>query len=198
MMKIRFTTTSSITMIISSCLLLSCASERTITKSKLEVDAFGNPVNYTVGKDEDGNPMMKSDVRSFYEGDVSNIASQRGKYNGKDYARKSYRTERWGGDSDYKIKQFGGSQAARGYDQEPWFVKKQASAQGKTAQVGKESFFTKMFGTSDARENRVSDLKKESDAETNVRRRVFIQPDVISYKEQAELNVSETNQLLGR
>ena len=41
-------------------------------------------------------------------------------------------------------------------------------------------------------------MKHTSDAETDVRRRVYKQPDIIDWKEQQGLGVKDTNRMLGR
>ena len=71
-------------------LLGACASEQTVTKTQVKKDAWGKDERYSVGKDKDGNPMMKSDRRSSMEGKGSNMASNRD-FNGEDYSTKSYR-----------------------------------------------------------------------------------------------------------
>ena len=54
-----------------------CASEQTVTKTQVKKDSWGRDQRYSVGKDKDGNPMMKSDRRSSLEGKQSNMAANR-------------------------------------------------------------------------------------------------------------------------
>ena len=52
--------------------------------------------------------------------------------------------------------------------------------------------------TDAAREGATDDIGRPSDAETDVRRRVFRQPDVIDYRQQRELSIQQSKELLGR
>ncbi|BDS08913.1 hypothetical protein NT6N_39530 [Oceaniferula spumae] len=177
--------------------LVSCGSEQTVTKEQVRKDAWGNKETFSVGKDKDGNPMMKSDRRSSMEGKTSHMASNRD-FAGKDYSKTSYRKKRWGGNTIFGRKKYEGNTDASRYKQEPWFVQKQASAQGKTAYGSDKSFNVNPFSTSTAHEQGGRRVVHKSDAETDVRRRVFIQPDIMDWKKQQGLSISDTNRKLGR
>ena len=179
-------------------MLMSCAKERTVTKSQVVKGLFGRDAEFSPGTDDSGNPQMQSDKRSSFENTGANSMASGNNYSGKEYTKKSYRKERWGGDSDYKTKLFNGSKTASNYDKEPWFVKNQSSDYNQRANEGKKSFFTKLFGTSSAREQNGESLDRPSDAETDVRNRVFKQPEVIGWKDQQTLSISDTKSMLGR
>lgn len=49
-----------------------------------------------------------------------------------------------------------------------------------------------------ARESGAGSVDKPSDAETDLRRRVFVEPEIIDYKQQRELSIRESKDLLGR
>jgi len=178
-------------------LLVSCAAEQTVTKEQVRKDAWGKKESFSVGKDKDGNPVMKSDRRSHMEGKTSHMASNRD-FSGKDYNKKSYRKKRWGGNTLFGRKKYEGNTDASQYKQEPWFVRKQASAQGQKANAAGKSFSVNPFRTRSAREQSGRRIVRTSDAETDVRRRVFIQPDVTDWKKQQSLSVGDTNRMLGR
>ena len=76
--------------LVGALLLGACASETKVTQSQVKKDVWGRDEAYSIGKDEDGNPVMKSDKRSSFENKSSNIASNRD-FSGKDYSKKSYR-----------------------------------------------------------------------------------------------------------
>ena len=178
-------------------LLSACSSERTVTNSQVRKDPWGNPESYAIGKDDDGNPVMKSDLRSGFEGRRSHVASTRD-FKGEDYSTKSYSKKRWHGNTQYQSKSYDGNTNANHYKTEPWFVQKQARNSGKESTAEGKAYKVNSYGKSAAREQGVPRLEYASDAETDVRRRVYKQPDIINWKDQQDLSVQDTNRLLGR
>ncbi|MCP5535586.1 MAG: hypothetical protein H7A51_05035 [Akkermansiaceae bacterium] len=178
-------------------LLGACASEQTVTKTQVKKDAWGRDERYTVGKDKDGNPVMKSDRRSSLEGKQSNIAAGRD-FQGKDYSTKSYRKKRWGGNTFFARKKYEGNTDASQYKKEPWFVQKQAAAAGQRAQADGKSYAVNPFKKSTAGEQGATRIAHTQDAETQVRRRVYKQPEITNWKDQKGLSVKDTNRMLGR
>ena len=178
-------------------LLEACASKQTVTKSQVRNDAWGRPEQFSVGKDKDGNPVMQSELRSHFEGKRSTTGST-SDYSGKDYTAQSYAKKRWGGDSSLQRKKYQGNTDANHYKMEPLFVRKQASAAGQRADAEGKAYASKSYGKSTAREQDKARVKRTSDAETDVRRRVFKEPDIIDWKEQQGLSVKDTNRMLGR
>jgi len=174
-----------------------CASKRTVTRSQVRLDAWGKPERFSVGKDEQGNPVMKSDLRSSFEGKTSNMASNED-FSGKDYTTKSYARKRWSGNTEYSRKNYQGNTDANHYKMEPWFVRKQAQAGGKQAGVQGQTYATTAYDRTTALEQGSERIERVSDAETDVRRRVYKQPDIIDWKDQQGLGVEDTNRLLGR
>ena len=180
------------------CLLGSCASEQVVSLSKVERDAFGRSLNYSVGEDEDGNPVVKSEKRSALEGKKSNLGS-RSDFSGSDYTTKAYRKKRWGGKEEFSTDAYSGVNQATQYDKEPWFVKKQANAQGAAANESKQTFFTKLFKTSKARESNIANVARVSDAETDLRRRVYKEPEIFQPGEyRSNLGIEDTKRMLFR
>lgn len=178
-------------------MLGSCASKRTVSKSQVRVDPWGNPEQFSLGKDAEGNPLMKSDLRSSFEGKTSQLTQGRD-FNGKDYRTKSYAKKRWAGDTQFKAKQYAGNTDASQYKMEPWFVRQQALADGKKASADGQGYRTTQYETPTAREQSSERIEGSSDAETDARRRVYQQPEIIDWKEQKGLGVKDTNRLLGR
>ncbi|MFK7909527.1 MAG: hypothetical protein AB8F34_02890 [Akkermansiaceae bacterium] len=174
-----------------------CATEQTVTKTQVKKDWRGETLPFTVGKDKDGNPVMKSDRRSSFEGRSSNIAGDQS-YSKKDYNTKSYRKKSWFGSKIFGKKEYQGNTDANRFKSEPWFVSKQANASGKRARADGKSFGVNPFRTKSATEQTGRSIARTSDAETDVRRRVFMQPDITHWKKQKGLSVSDTNRMLGR
>lgn len=178
-------------------LLTSCESEQTVTKTQVKKDPWGNNERFTVSKDKDGNPVMKSDRRSSMEGKTSHMASNRD-FGGKDYTAKSYRKKRWGGNTIFNRKQYDGNTDASRYKNEPWFARKQAGASGQTAYADGKSYAVNPYGTTTAREQGGNRISRPSDAETDYRRRVYKEPDITHWKNQSGLSIGDTKRKLGR
>ena len=180
------------------CMVLgACESETTTTKHKVSKDPWGNELPFSIGKDDDGNPMMKSDKRSSFDNKQSNIASGKD-FSGSDYSKKSYRKERWGGDTSFGRKKYAGNTSAERYKKEPWYVRKQASASGQQATASNKKFSVNPF-----RSNRTSSVNSRQvstsqDSKINNRRQSYKQPNITDWKEQGGLSVKDTNSMLGR
>lgn len=110
-------------------LSVSCSSDRTVTKKQVRKDPWNNDETFSVGKDKDGNPVMKSDKRSSLEGKRSHFAGNRD-FSGKEYTAKSYRKKRWGGNTRFGRKEYQGNTDASRYKLEPWFVQNRRAPRG--------------------------------------------------------------------
>ena len=174
-----------------------CATEQKVTKTQVKKDWRGRPEAFSVGKDEDGNPVMKSDRRSSLEG-KRNTSFAGKDFRGEDYTKKSYRKKRWFGNSKYTKKEYQGNTDASSYKREPWYVRQQARAGDQRSRADGKRFAANPFRTGTAREQGASRMTRPSDAETNVRRRVFKQPEITHWKKQKGLSVKDTNRMLGR
>ncbi len=177
--------------------LSACGSVQTVTKEQVRSDWRGRTESFSVGKDENGNPVMKSDRRSSLEGKRSNIAGSR-EFNGLDYTKKSYRKKRWFGNSLFSKKQYDGNIDGGRFKSEPLFLKKQAAASRYRAQVDGQAFAVDPLSSVSAREQSGARFSKPSDAKITARRGVFVQPDIIHWKEQESLTIKDTNKMLGR
>ena len=180
-----------------SVLLGACATEQTVSKTQVRKDAWGRDEAFSVGKDKDGNPVMKSDRRSNLEGKQSHMVSNRD-FSGKDYSKKSYRKKRWGGNTFFGRKKYQGKTDASQYKKEPWFVRKQANAQSKRSRADGQNYSVNPYRTSSAHEQNGKRIARTQDAETGFRRRVFQQPGITHWKDQKGLSIKDTNRMLGR
>ena len=180
--------------------LVSCASERTVTEEKVRKDAWGNKENYTIESDEDGNAVAKSDVRSSLEGRTSHLGGSSRDFGGQDYTKKSYRKTRWGGNTVFGHKAFGGNTDANRYKKEPWFAQKQSSSANRSANAAGKSYSVNPFRTRTANEQSNSRIESISDAATDTRQRVFKEPSIRDYwsTDQQGPSISDTNSRLGR
>jgi hypothetical protein len=174
-----------------------CASETTTTNHKVSKDAWGNDLPFSIGKDEDGNPMMKSEKRSGFENKTSNFASNRD-FDGNDYTKKSYRKDRWGGNTSHTRKKYEGNTNADHYKKEPWYVRKQVASSGKQATASNKKFSVNPFRTSRATEQNARRITSKQDYKVSNRRQTYNQPTITDWKDQSTLSIKDTNSMLGR
>jgi len=180
------------------CLILgACASETTTTNQKLSKDVWGNDLPFSIGKDDDGNPMMKSDKRSSFENKTSNLASNRD-FSGNDYTKKSYSKDRWGGNTAFARKKYEGNTNADHYKKEPWYVRKQVASSGKQSTASNKKFSVNPFRTNRATEQDARRITSKQDYKVSNRRQSYKQPVITDWKDQSSLSIKDTNSMLGR
>ncbi|HSP42364.1 MAG TPA: hypothetical protein VLO11_05800, partial [Luteolibacter sp.] len=73
-----------------------------------------------------------------------------------------------------------------------------AGEAGRASRGTDGSYQTGGYRTGDARESSASRLDKPSDAETDVRRRVYQPPEIIEWSEQRKLSLEQSRGILGR
>ncbi len=180
-------------------LVSSCASEKKVTQSRVRKDPWGHEVPFTVGKDADGNPVMKSDRRSEFENRSSNIARNRD-FSGRDYTSKSYRKERWGGNKSFIPKKFqGATDATSRYQKEPWFIQKQAQSFATQARVSNKQFSVKPYRAQNlSYKQGVRMLPMPPSVQEVNKGSAMGQIPITNWKDQKGLSVKDTNNMLGR
>lgn len=179
-------------------LLASCASERSVSYSRGN-SGFGerymSDVQYE--RQDDGSVRPNKDVRSQYDGKTEYISGR--DFGGKDYTTEKYGKKRWGQNTNYGNKKYAGGTDGSRFQYSPQFVQQQARMQGQQARVSGQNYGTGQYATAQANvANRNRSMDKPSDAETNVRRGVYKQPDVISKEDYSNISVEESRRLLGR
>jgi hypothetical protein len=147
-------------------------------------------------QDSEGNWIPQSDKRSSFE------MNRESAYFKGDYAKKQYKTQdfakkSWWGDTKYESKQYEGNTDGSRFQTTSKF-QQQGAREANTAADIPDAYKTGNYATSTAREAGSKRLGKSSDAETDVRRRVFPQPEIYDWREQRNLSVSETKGILGR
>lgn len=180
-----------------SLLFVACGSETTVSETQIKKDVWGNDEAYSIGKDADGNPVMKSDKRSSFENKSSQFGGNKD-FQGKDYTASSYRKKRWGGNRDYGRKAYQGNRSADHYKNEPWFVRKQASASGKSAQGFNQSYAVNPYRTSSSSAGGRKQIQPKGNADIANRRKSYKQPEITPWKDQKGLTVGDTNSMLKR
>lgn len=146
---------------------------------------------------KDGSVKPNKDVRSQFDGKSEYLGSR--DFKGKDYTTAKYNKKRWGKELSYANKQYAGKTDGSRYQYSPEFVQQQASAQGQLARVNGQNYAAGQYQAGAANvAKRGAYMAKPSDAETDVRRRVYQQPDIMSKKDYAELSIEESRNLMGR
>lgn len=179
-----------------SALLASCASDKSTDSTGYR--PFSQRINEQNGykQDSEGNWSAQSDRRSSFEsqGDSPHFSG--------DYQKKSYQTSEvakksWWGKSEHERKSYAGNTDAGHLKTSSRLQGQGAPEAGNSAQLP-GSYETGNYATGAAREADGKMLDRPSDAETDVRRRVFTPPSVIDWKEQRNLSMEQSRGILGR
>ncbi|WP_193210942.1 hypothetical protein [Luteolibacter marinus] len=155
-------------------------------------EKFGSYSQYTKGKD--GKPLGEG--KQFAGFDREN-PEFKGNWQGKDYKGGDYKKASAWGDKDYVTKVYGGNTDASSLRKDSRFSKRKAGEGGVAARGAGKDYQTASYDTGSAREQGRDGIAKPSDAETDVRRRVFTEPDIIPWKSQG-MTVEDTNRMMGR
>lgn len=147
-------------------------------------------------QDADGNWLPKTDKRSSFENQAQSAYFQ-GDYAKKTYQTTDYSKKSWWGNKNY------GSQKYSGNTDGSRFQKSSRHDGAGAPETGKSTGLSNAYQTNDyrtgaAREAGKKGIKKSSDAETDVRRRVYPAPEIIDYQQQRSLSLGQSKSLLGR
>lgn len=182
-------------------LLASCASEREVTYSKAEATGlakYQSDVSYMM--DEAGNVQpTNSDQRSQFESEGNYYQAQ--SQMDSQYSKPEYSASRWEQNTSFSKKAYGSGKQSRDYKNSPYFVQQQAAYQGSQASVSGNQQFTgtsRYSGTSSQSYSNSGSVNKPTDAATAKRRNSLPAPDIYTLGEINQLNVEDTNEMLGR
>jgi hypothetical protein len=148
-------------------------------------------------QDSEGNWKPKVDRRSSFES-VGESPYFKGDYAKKEYKAGEYAKKSWWGSKDYEHKTFEGDTDGSRFAKTSRFDGSEARDGKLAAREGGTTYETGDYATKGAREADGKRLDRPSDAETDVRRRVFQQPDIIDYRDQRKLTLEQTKSFLGR
>ncbi len=118
------------------------------------------------------------------------------------YAKKSYATpdvakKSWWGNKSYERQKYADTPDASRFQKSSPLSGKGAHEAGTTAETP-GPYQTGHYATSAARESHHRGVEKPSDTETDIRRKVYQEPEIIGWKEQRTLSVSQSKGILGR
>ena len=151
--------------------------------------------NYTkdVVLDEEGN-ILKDSKRSNFEG--KQLTTIGGDIGNKRFAANRYSKKNWQGSKDFDSAKFKSSKNR--WDNEEWFIQKQARESGAAALSQGQAHATNSFGKKSAREQGGRRLGRPSDVETDVRRRVSQKPLIVDQEAYEKMSLEESKNILGR
>jgi hypothetical protein len=158
-------------------LVASCAKDSASSSTESGFKPLSQRLDENNGytQDEAGNWVPRVDKRSPYESQgASRYFDKKSNYNQKSYQAGEYARKSWWGNKDYGRKAYAGDTDGSRFRQDSKF-------QDRTA-----------------REAGTGNLDRPSDAETDIRRRVFPQPEIIDWREQRSLTLDQSKGILGR
>jgi hypothetical protein len=185
-------------------LLASCASDSGSSstssaperKPMNERFSSGGRDPYSFQQDSNGKLKNNDSKRSSFENKgESNFASKeygKKEYKAGDYTRKSF----WG-NKEYDRKNYAGDTDGSRFQTASRLQGKGAGEAGKDVKIP-DTYQTGGYTTGDAREGGASDIRKNSVDSIENRRKVFMEPEVIGWKEQRGITLDQSRSILGR
>lgn len=185
-------------MILCTLLLASCAnSPKRDANQHLANESLTGRLSQNHGYkvDEQGNWIPRNNKRSQYEG-LGGKSYFNGDLHKKAFQAQTLSKGSWIGEQRLKKPEhhLNGAESAVGVISP--FNSQQANLEHRLQTPAKIA--GNHLPTDVARETGAGAITRPSDAETDFRRRVFQQPDVVDYKKQRELSIEQSKRLLGR
>lgn len=146
--------------------------------------------------DDEGHWKPRIDRRSEFES-KGESPYFKGNYAKNDYKAGQYATKSWWGTKSYENKAYQGDTDGSRFSKTSRFDGNKARGSDQVAREG-GIYGTGTYATGRANETGKKRLDHPSDAETEVRRRVFTPPAVIDWESQRNLNLQQTKSILGR
>ena len=176
---------------------VSCASDSGAAKPE-PPKSLSQRINESNGykQDAEGNWIPQNDKRSSFENQGQSAYFQ-GDYGKKQFQTTDYARKSWWGNKDYQPKAYAGNTDGSRFQQSSRLDGKGASEGGKSAGMD-SAYKTIDYATGSAREAGTNRLDKPSDAETDVRRKVYQTPEIIDWQQQRSLSLEQSKGILGR
>ncbi|MFT4175093.1 MAG: hypothetical protein QM627_00420 [Luteolibacter sp.] len=179
--------------------LASCGTESkpTAAPERPGLEARMNQKNgYT--QDANGQWVPQNDKRSSFE-QQRQSSHFKGEYGKKEYKAGEYTKKTWwGGDTSYDKKAYAGNTDGSRFQTENRNSRKSSREATRKANEAGNSYATSDYKTASARETQKANISNTSDAETDVRRRVFDAPSVVDWQSQRQMSIQESRSILGR
>ena len=146
-------------------------------------------------QDAQGSWVPQNDQRSSFETKGKSPYFQ-GDYSKKTYQTNSYAKKSWWGDKDYGRKPYAGDTDGSRFKKTSRFDQQGAPEAGTAADLP-TAYPTGSYATGAAREAGHQGIKKTSDTQTNIRRKVYQTPEIIDWREQRSLSMEQSKGILG-
>lgn len=122
----------------------------------------------------------------------------KGRWQNKEFNAQAYQKKSFWGDREYAKKVYAGNTDGSRFAKTSRFDGKGAREAGTAAHDAGKTYATNNYKTSAAREAGGKEIARTPDAETDIRRRVYSQPEIVDWKDQRALTIEETRRMLGR
>ena len=139
--------------------------------------------------------MPQTDQRSSFEA-KGKPAYFQGDYAKKTYQTNSYARKSWWGNKDYGRKPYAGDTDGSRFKKTSRFDQQGAPEAGTAADLP-AAYPTGSYATAAAREAGRQGIKKTSDTQTDIRRKVYQSPEIIDWREQRSLSMEQSKGILG-
>jgi hypothetical protein len=146
-------------------------------------------------QDANGNWVPQNDQRSSFEAKGKSPYFQ-GKYDKKTYQTGEYSKKSWWGNKDYGRQEYAGNTDGSRFQKSSRFDGQGARETGTDADLP-GPYQTGTYATKPAREAGRSGITKPSDTETDIRRKVYKEPEIIDWREQRSLSLEQSKGILG-
>lgn len=147
-------------------------------------------------QDDKGNWVPQNDKRSSFESQGKSPYFQ-GEYGKKTYKAGEYSKKSWWGNKDYGREPYSGNTDGSRFQKSAGLDGKGAREAGSAATVP-GPYQTGTYATTAAREAGRGGIAKPSDTATDIRRKVYREPEIIDWREQRSLSVEQSKGILGR
>ena len=178
--------------------LASCSQHVEPTASSGAPKRLSERINEKTGfvQDDEGNWKPKVDRRSAFES-KGESPYFKGDYAKKEYKAGEYAKKSWWGTKTYENKAYQGDTDGSRFSKPSPLTGSQSREGDRVAREG-GTYETDQYAVGKANESNKNRLAHPSDAETDIRRRVFTPPPVIDWQSQRNLNLQQTKSILGR
>jgi hypothetical protein len=162
-------------------------------------DLFDDDSDKMINRYAKTNPMMQKGGEGpaaegvnrenrYFEGEIAK----------RDFATKDYSKKSFWGSKEYAAKVYGGPTDGNHFAKGSRYNSQGASENTLVSPDSGSRFGTGTHSTGAARESSQSNISKYSDANTDSRRKSFVQPDITDWKSQRGLTIDDTKSMLGR
>jgi hypothetical protein len=147
-------------------------------------------------KDSDGNWGPKSDKRSSFESQGAS-AYFSGEYKGKAYDVGEYKKKSWTGSREYSRQNYTGNTDGSRFQQSSRLQGQTAPDTQSQARIP-DPYQTSSHATSTANENGGQRINRKSDAQTEISRQSYQQPEIIDWSQRRDITLDQSRGILGR